>query len=63
MLIATAVSLCLKLWPAVAGGFGALYYLSQHQPDQALTVLVQGLGLSHVLHQTAPPATAALKQP
>ena len=63
MLLATLVPLALKLWPAAAGVAGAVYYLSQHQPDQALTVLVQGLGLSHVLHQTAPPATAALKQP
>ncbi len=63
MIAVTVLGLVTKLWPAVAGGFGALYYLSQHQPDQALTVLVQGLGLSHVLHQTAPPATAALKQP
>jgi hypothetical protein len=54
MILATLVPLALKLWPAVAGAAGAVYFASQGQPDQAVQVLLTGLGLSHVLHQTTP---------
>jgi hypothetical protein len=54
--LATILALGLRVWPALAGTAGAVWFLSQHQYDQALTVFLGGLGLGHVLHaSTAPP--------
>jgi len=49
----TVLGLATRLWPAIAGVAGAVYFVSLRQYDQALAVLIGGLGLGQVLHQTA----------
>lgn len=51
----TVLSLITTLWPAVAGAAGAIYFASQGDYAQALTVLLTGLGLAHVVSNTSPP--------
>lgn len=46
----TVKTLAAKYWPAIAAVFGAVYFYSQGNAEQALTVLVSGFGLSQVNH-------------
>ena len=56
MTLSTILGYVQTLWPAIAGAAGAVYFLSQGNTAQALTSLLTGLGLSHVVANTTPPA-------
>ncbi len=55
-LLSAALGLVPRVWPALVGAAGALYFYAQGDPAQAFNVLVTGLGLGHVLHSSTKPA-------
>ncbi len=55
MNLLSLIALLKTIWPAVAGVLGALYFASVGNYQQALTVLLAGLGVGHVLFTAGRP--------
>jgi hypothetical protein len=58
---AALIALGLKVWPAVVGVATAVVYVSKSDYPSAFNAFVAGLAGAHILHQTAPPAGAAVE--